>query len=296
MAKIKKPKQNNQDIYFHLPGMFIYNKAYRVLLPLLKQRPEVLRKNIIIKSVYGSPNCIWNGGRVIHGYSTKELLIEIRDFMAEMDIPVRFTFTNPILEEKHIYDTYGNLLLEIFNTGKNEILCNSEILENYIRKNYNYKYISSTTKRLNLKKFQSEEIQKKEYDLVVLDYDHNKDFVYLKNIEDKNRCELLCNPVCKPKCEKRKEHYDHIGFCQLNHSESVLMCLDSNKPFYEAQKGKNFISNADINNIYLPMGYQNFKLEGRTAPPIDWIEIILYYLIKDEYKPEIRFLLQSTLL
>ena len=293
MAKTKK---NNQKIYFHLPGMFIYHKAYRVLLSLLKQRPEIMRKNIIIKSVYGSPNCIWNGGRIIHGYSTKELLEEIRDFMAAMEIPVRFTFTNPLIEEKHLYDTYGNLILEIFNTGKNEILCNSEILEKYIRKNYNYNYISSTTKRLNLKQHQNQELQKKEYDLIVLDYDHNKDFVYLRNIEDKKRCELLCNPVCKPKCEHRKEHYDNIGYCQLNYSELILACEDSMKPFYEAQKGKNFISNADINNIYVPMGYQNFKLEGRTSPPMDWIEIIIYYLIKEEYKPEVRYILQEVLL
>ena len=41
---------------------------------------------------------------------------------------------------------------------------------------------------------------KKDYHLVVLDYDHNKDFEYLQSIENKEKCELLVNPVCKAKC------------------------------------------------------------------------------------------------
>ena len=41
------------------------------------------------------------------------------------------------------------LLLDVFNTGQNEVICNTQVLEDYIRTNYgdSYKYISSTTKR-----------------------------------------------------------------------------------------------------------------------------------------------------
>jgi hypothetical protein len=61
-----------------------------------------------------------------------------------------------------------------------------------------------------------------------------------------------------------------------------------------SMKQANFISVEDINNIYSPMGFSNFKLEGRTAHPLDLIEVLLYYLIKEEYKTEVRSHLQST--
>ena len=44
------------------------------------------------------------------------------------------------------------------------------------------------------------------------------------------------------------------------------------------------------------MGFSNFKLEGRTTSMLDWVEIIVYYLIKEEYQPEVRDLLQRALL
>lgn len=296
MAKIKK--QNNQDIIFHLPGIFNYSVAYKELLPLLQRRPEILRKNVKIGSIYGSPNCIWNGGRAIYNFYTKELLIQIKKFMEELNIPVRFTFTNCLIEEKHLLDTYGNLILDVFNNGKNEIICNSEILENYIRDKYGdrYKYISSTTKRLTSKKEQSEELRKDQYHLVVLDYDHNKDFVYLKNLDNKHKCEILCNPVCQPNCERRLDHYQSISRCQLDFSEYNYVCHDSEKSFWMSQSNSNFISVKDINTVYMPMGFNNFKLEGRTASPLSWIEIILYYLIRDDYKLEVREFLQKILL
>ena len=44
----------------------------------------------------------------------------------------------------------NNISLEIFNDSNNEIVLNSNLLENYIRENYpNYKLIASTTKCSN---------------------------------------------------------------------------------------------------------------------------------------------------
>ena len=57
---------------------------------------------------------------------------------------------------------------------------------------------------------------------------------------------------------------------------------------------KNFIGPEDI-NTYLDMGFSNFKLEGRTMAPSDLIEVLIYYLIKEEYQREIRTHFQSLL-
>jgi len=281
---------------FHLPGIFEFPRLYQYLLNIITERPELLRRNVKIGSVYGSPGAaIWNGGRFVDGMMTKQELTEIKLFMEEKQIPVRFTFTNCLIEEEHLNDTYCHNILTIFVNGNNEIICNSPLLEEALRKRYMnfYKFISSTTKRLQDKQEQLDEIEK-DYYLVVLDYDHNYDDIFLKQIKNKDKCEILCNPVCRPNCPNRARHYENISYCQLNNAPDELMkCDDSCKTFAQARKNENFISIERINEL-LELGFSNFKLEGRTAHPLDLIEILLYYLIKEEYQPELRIELQKV--
>lgn len=285
------------EIIFHLPGAFNFFPGIRDLGLLYQQHPHYFREGVKIGSVHGSPFCIWNGGRFTNNFMTKQHLEVVCKEMKRVNIPVRFTFTNCLLEEHHVYDAWGNTILKEFSNGCNEILCNSEILENYIRNKYGdkYQYISSTTKRFTSKNKQNEEL-KKDYSLVVLDYDFNKNFKYLETIENKEKCEILCNPVCKPKCSRRLEHYKAVSYCQLENTTSDFSCEECTKPFWEVQQNKNFISIDDIYNTYVPMGFNNFKLEGRNTSAFDWVEIIVYYLIKDEYHLEIRDFLQKALL
>ena len=284
---------------FHLPGIFIYYELYQVLLKEIKNNKNILKDNVEIGSLYDSPPAIWNGGRGAFGNSweswPEKALIDMKKHIEAYDIPIRFTFTNCLLEDKHLNDEYCNLLLKIFSDGKNEIICNSPILENYIRNTYGnrFKYISSTTKRIQDKNIQLEEINK-DYFLTVIDYDFNKELSFLQLIKDKSKCEILCNPVCKPNCIFRKYHYEVISQHQLDFLPlDNFNCEDMSKQFYQVKNSPNFISVEDINNIYLPMGFCNYKLEGRTNHPFDLIEILLYYLIKEEYKDEIRGKLQK---
>ena len=208
----------NKEINFHLPGLFRHIKLYDKLIQLFIDKTYMFKDNVNIGSIYGSPTVIWNGGRLTANYLLPKKQLEfIKNLMQNYNIPVRFTFTNCLLEEQHLLDTYGNLILDIYNTGMNEIICNSELLENYIRQRFgnNYKYISSTTKRLTNIVDQNKELQKN-YHLIVLDYDHNKNYEYLQSIQQKEKCELLCNPICESQCQLRFQHYQNISYSQLN--------------------------------------------------------------------------------
>ena len=285
----------NKKIIFHIPGAFTFFSGVRDLGMIQKEYPEYFKENVKIGSAYDSPMCIWNGGRYAGSVCSKQHLEQIATDLESLNIPVRFTFTNCLLEKNHTYDTWGNLFLDIFNNGKNEVICNNSYLEDYIRHKYkdNYKYISSTTKCLNSVKEQNKELNK-DYYLVVLDYNFNKQYDYLKKIKNKDKCELLCNPVCSPHCKRRAEHYENISKCQLENSVSDFICEDSTKLFWTVkEENPNFISNEDIRNIYLPMGFYNFKIEGRTTTVYDWIEIMLYYLIKEKHHGEVRAFLLS---
>lgn len=288
----------SKETIFHLPGFFEKPVIYQKLLWIYNNERHKFRKNIKIGSIYGAPgNSIWNGGRLVRGAYTRQELENSCIFATDMNIPIRFTFTNCLIEDKHLNDTYCNMILDIFNTGKNEIICNSPILEQYLRNKYgnNYKYISSTTKRLNNKQDQTKEIEK-DYYLIVIDYDFNNDNEYLKQLEPKSKIEILCNAVCKSNCPNRKQHYENISRCQLDYNpQGLMMCDDSVKNFYEVMKSKTFISKERIEEL-TAMGFSNFKLEGRTAHPLDLIEILIYYLIKEEWQNEVRRELQIATL
>ena len=49
-----------------------------------------------------------------------------------------------------------------------------------------------------------------------------------------------------------------------------------------------FISAQDIRTVYLPMGFTNFKLEGRGLGSAILLEFLLYYLTKPDYQLRVR--------
>lgn len=49
-----------------------------------------------------------------------------------------------------------------------------------------------------------------------------------------------------------------------------------------------FISVEDIQNRYMPMGFSNFKIEGRGLGSALILEFLLYYLTKPEYQIRVR--------
>ena len=49
-----------------------------------------------------------------------------------------------------------------------------------------------------------------------------------------------------------------------------------------------FIGIDDIKNIYLPMGFSNFKIEGRGLGSALILEFLLYYMTKPQYQLKVR--------
>ena len=55
-----------------------------------------------------------------------------------------------------------------------------------------------------------------------------------------------------------------------------------------AMKNPGFISVGDIQKIYLPMGFSNYKIEGRGLGSALVLEFLLYYMTKPEYQLQVR--------
>ena len=130
---------------FYLPDFLL--QLNLSLLQLHHSHPEYFNEGIEFGGIYGTfPGAIWNGGRLVCGVTSSTNMKETISLFNDANIPLRYTYTNPLLEEKHLYDTYCNLTMELANNEMNEVIINSPLLEEYLRKNYpNFKYILSTT-------------------------------------------------------------------------------------------------------------------------------------------------------
>ncbi len=290
---------NAHKIYWHLPGFCYFRLLNQVLMNLMKDYPDCFREGYCIGSVYGTfPGAIWNGGRAVFGITGKDDIAAILKIYNSRGIPVRFTWTNSLLEEKHVYDTYCNLIMKLADNGMNQVLVNQPVLEDYIRRNYpDFKLISSTTKRITDVKGLREELDK-DYFLVVLDYDLNHNEEVLSAIQDKaDRIEILVNEVCYPGCPKRSEHYRQQSRMQLEYDiNTSFPCPNKTRErkFAECKDRPAFISNEQIQQ-YADQGFVNYKIVGRGMP-MDFVkESYLYYLVKDDARSFIRDKIDTTM-
>ena len=276
-------------IKFHLPDFYYFYDINMFFADNIKNNPDKFIDDISIGSFYGSfPGMNWNGGRCCQGITDKGNITNTINSINSCGIPVRFTLTNVLIDEHLLYDPYCNMILEIAHNGKNEILVNNKMLEEYLRNKYpNFKYISSTTKCImDIDKF-NEELEN--YYLVVLDYRKNTDKDFLKAIKHKDKTEILINAYCSPTCNKREEHYKYLSQCQLDQEPiNCSFCNTLSHSFQESLKLDSVIKVDNLYNYYVKQGFTNFKIEGRTLHPIDVIDSYVYYMVKPEYRDEIR--------
>lgn len=282
-----------KEVYWHLPGFCYFRLINQILMNLMEGYPEHFKEGYRIGSVYGTfPSAIWNGGRAVMGSAGRRDIESVLKIYNDRGVPVRFTWTNCLLEEKHLGDPYCNLIMELADNGLNQVLVNVPVLEEYLRNKYpNYKLISSTTKRITGVEGLLEEL-KKDYFLVVLDYDLNHDRRALEAVQDQaGRVEILVNEICFPGCTRRAEHYRHQSLIQLGGVSQVTEFPCPNrtkkKSFEDCRKRPAFISDEEIAD-YVERGFVNFKIMGRGMPESFVRDAYLYYLVKPESREFIR--------
>ena len=284
--------------YFHLPGLFEFYDFYKEFLPLFFSHKEFFYDYAKIGSIYGAPeDCLWGGGRTSNGNANVE---EVLALMKQYNISSRLTFSNSLLKEEHLLDYKCNHLCSFFDDKdiKNGIIVYSDLLLNYLTNKYkNFYYVSSTTKVLtNFNDFINE-LNREEFSFVVPDFRLNKTFNKLSKLStnQKNKVEFLCNECCYVGCKDREECYKNVSRKNLGLDTNENICkapnLDCGYSFSKAMKNPSFISIEDINNIYMPLGFNNFKIEGRGLGNALLFEFILYYMTKPEYHINVREML-----
>ena len=280
--------------HYHLPGLFEFFEFYQVFLPLFYAHREYFFDWCDIGSIYGAPaDCIWGGGRVGSGEQDPR---EVLALTQTYGISVRLTFSNSLLREEHLADPRCNALCRLFSeTGGNGVILHSDLLLDYLKRTYPKLYfVSSTTKVLTDFDQCRQEAERADFRYVVPDFRLNKAFDRLQALPDrlKDKLEFLCNECCWVGCRERKACYEAVSRKNLGEAGPEHRCTapdaQSGYRFSKAMKNPAFISVDDIRSRYLPMGFSNFKIEGRGLGNALILEFLLYYMTRPEYHLPVR--------
>ena len=282
--------------YFHLPGLFEFYELYRRFLPLFFEHREYFYEWCGIGSIYGAPaGCIWGGGRVGEGDQDPG---EVLALLEKYGISARLTFSNSLLREEHLADRKCNALCAMFEKGgktKNGVIVHSELLLEYLKKKYPGLYfVSSTTKVLTDFDRFTEEIDREEFRYAVPDFRLNKALDQWDTLSERQKAkvEFLCNECCFYGCRDRKRCYEAVNRKNLGEDGPDHRCTapgaGEGYRFSRAMENPGFIGAEEIRNVYLPMGFSDFKIEGRGLGSALVLEFLLYYMTRPEYQIHVR--------
>lgn len=287
---------NEKVAQYHLPGLFEFYELYAAFLPLYRVHREYFYDWCDIGSIYGAPiSCLWGGGRVSSGTCGAR---DVLALMREYGISARLTFSNSLLREEHLKDRTCNALCRLFSesgTVQNGVIVHSELLLDHLKVAYPPLYfVSSTTKVLTDFSQLRRELERPEFSYVVPDFRLNKAFASLNTLPQalKDKVEFLCNECCSFGCKDRRACYESVSRKNLGETAPEHHCKAPDAKygyrFSRAMENPGFIGIADIQNTYLPMGFSNFKIEGRGLGSALILEFLLYYLTKPDYQLRVR--------
>ena len=298
-------ESENISARYHLPGLFEFYELYRVFLPLFRTHREYFYDWCEIGSIYGAPaDCLWGGGRVGSGNCDPRAALRLAQ---EYGVSARLTFSNSLLREEHLSDRKCNALCRLFaeiGGPQNGVIVHSDLLLDYLKKQYPALYfVSSTTKVLTDFQQFRQELARGDFLYVVPDFRLNRAFGQLNALPgaQKAKVEFLCNECCWFGCKDRKACYEAVSRKNLGEPGPEHRCAapdaDGGYRFSKAMTNPGFIGVDDIRNVYLPMGFSHFKIEGRSLGSALILEFLLYYMTKPEYQLRVReeIYLENTL-
>ena len=266
------------DCVWSLPGLFGFNDSYYFGL---KDKVDI----------YGSPLVMWNGGRPwgnVKASLRPELLLNFEDMLLEYknrNISTFYTWSNWLLEEKHLSDKICNLFLDKLweiNGEDGGIIVSSETL---------YKYIKDRYPKLRFKaSVEKTEAERKvgninwyrdladKYDIVNIHQDDGFNDVLLEALsKNADKYEILINERCRRSCPYRRREHE-IWSKMFTDKNFFQPMLPADKTWYDENVAidcyckpgvsekcpvKDCIFDEDRFKKVYDMGYRRFKLGGR---------------------------------
>lgn len=285
-------------IDFTLPDFTVGLRRNLVFARLMRDCPQFFFEGVRIQSVYGCfPNCPLNGGRAfVREPYTPEQVRATFDALDEFGLKARLTFTNMLVEERHLEDPYFNMILDEGAAHGAGVIVHSDLVDEYVRARHPgmERTLSTTREILDPDKL-SEALEA--FDLVVLNYNKNKDRAFLNQVRGTERLEVMANELCNPGCPNRTQHYLHNSRDQLQGRVSEFArCNLAGKDFFKtAPASPTILTPDDVFYLHTRYGVPRFKLVGRGVNPEVNLESYLYYLVRPEHRAGLRAAVGSML-
>lgn len=283
-------------IDYTLPDFTVGLKRNLVFAQLMRDCPQFFFDDVRIQSVYGCfPGCVVNGGRafVREPYSARQIEATF-EALDGQGIAARLTFTNMLVEERHLEDPYFNLILDAAADHGAGVIVYSDLVDAYVRARHpRMERTLSTTREI----LDAAELNRalEAFDLVVLNYNKNKDLAFLDQVEHPERLEVMANELCNPGCPHRNEHYLHNSRDQLAGTVTEFRRCDlSGRDFFKlAPTSPTILTNDDVRTLHGRYGVPRFKIVGRGVAPGVNLESYLYYLVRPEHRAGLREALRT---
>ena len=279
------------DAIWDLGGLFIHDSK---IFELLDDVESEFGYRLPLTSVFGCYSVMWSGGRGIEvcdapkahhqGWTPRNLF---QDYNSK-GIGVTLTFSNTLIEEKHLSDPSSNYLLDMLGEQHyegNYVTVTSDILSDYIRKRYpdlkqKASIVKSTMEMPKKRTFEYYDNLTERFDQVYLHPDDNFSYKLLKEIADSGkatRYTSLINEMCVRNCSIRDNHYDEISRAVIDGWHGMFNFTNVN-PIHHPSHPNSIcerwakrelrlctLSKTEMKQIY-DLGFRNFKLQGRDGP------------------------------
>lgn len=254
--------------------------------------------------VHGSPQFIWNSGRVQERFNcSPEQVRAAGVHYVRRGVGIHFTFTSTTLRTEDVNDEFGNALLNFLQlsnlNGLNAAIVASDVLEQHIRTNYPQVGLVSSILKVTQDGGKGNADYYKElasrFDKVMLHPDDAYNFGLLKQLDDKDKYEIIVNEYCVRGCPIRKKHYEYLSNMSkhrksydksFNALQATNGCTSLKTLLFDDKKYSTALSGQELQRVY-DLGFRHFKIQGRGLPNalsvvLDLLRLTLPDLAKDD--------------
>ena len=267
---------------WNISGLF----NYRPLVTFLVQTMRAHGLTHVLESFHDSPDLVWNGGRVNANVPMLPDTATYMQTLNRMGIGVYMTFTNAVIEKKHLDDRASNELLDMLDEkcGLNGVIVLNDQLADYIRaRKPGLKLIASVVKAFieNPKgDIDWYRRMQERFDRVVIHTDHMFDRDLLDKL-NRDKAEILITEDCIYQCPNRAHHQtlnSVFNIAQSEDPEKAREIMEEIKTIRETRcagggrimdpernpKGLRtvYLQHHEVKKIY-DMGFKHLKISGR---------------------------------
>lgn len=243
---------------------------------------------------YGSPQCLWEGGRpaAVRRQLTRNELERYFEAYAERGVTVALTLSRLTVDRGDLADPYGNLLLDLAESFRAEAIVVDDDLARHIRRTHpGIRLVASFNKPLcDLGPTTTPEAETAYYlrlldlyDEVVVrcEYALDDGRIGLLPRDLRDRIEVIVNQICVPGCTRGPEHMRALQDWNEGRVPGQIQgCFHNGVSHTTARLSQNvLLSNRRVEEL-AGMGVCKMKIGGRNAPVERFIDYLATYIFE----------------